>query len=58
MSEKLQQFLDDLLILAGCALVLVFVFQVWPVGTWLVGGLMLIVFGVLIGLGGRHDDHP
>lgn len=43
------RWLDDVLVLAGCGLVLVFVYQVWPVGTWLIGGLMLIVVGVLIG---------
>lgn len=41
--------LDDLLVLAGCGLVLVFVYQVWPVGTWLVGGLMLVGAGLMVG---------
>ena len=41
--------LDDMLVLAGCGLVLVFVYRVWPVGTWVGGGLMLIGAGLLFG---------
>lgn len=43
--------LDDLLYLAGCGLVLRFVWLTWPVGTWLVAGLMLIGLGLMVGLG-------
>lgn len=47
----LLSFLDDLLYLAGCGLVLRFVWLVWPVGTWLVAGLMLIGLGLMVGFG-------
>lgn len=49
-GRGLVSVLDDLFVLAGCGLVLGFVWQVWPVGVWLVGGVMLVVFGVLFGM--------
>lgn len=45
--------LDDLLILAGCGLILAGTYQVNPMATWFVGGVMAITLGILIGLGGR-----
>jgi uncharacterized membrane protein SirB2 len=45
------KFLDDILILAGCGLILVGVHEVLPVATWFVAGVMLIVMGVLVGIG-------
>jgi hypothetical protein len=47
----MKRYLDDLLILVGCLLILVGVYQVLPVATWFVAGVMLIIFGVLFGLG-------
>ena len=47
------RYLDDLLLLAGCVLILIGVYQVCPVATWFVAGAMLIVSGVLIGLGAK-----
>ncbi len=45
----LSKFLDDLLLVIGCVCVLIGVSKVSIVATWIIGGLMLIVFGVLIG---------
>jgi hypothetical protein len=56
--KRLSKYVDDALILAGCALILMGVYKVCPVAVWFVSGLMLIVWGVLIGLGKRGtDDH-
>jgi hypothetical membrane protein len=52
---KIKNYVDDLLILAGCVLILIGVWRVCPVAVWFVSGGMLIVFGVLIGLGAKHD---
>jgi uncharacterized membrane protein SirB2 len=48
--EYLVAYADDLLYLAGCVLILIFVFHVAPVYCWLVGGLMCIGASILIGL--------
>jgi hypothetical protein len=45
------KYLDDLLILGGCGLVLYGTFLVNPVAVWFVGGGMLIALGVLFGAG-------
>ena len=50
-------YLDDILIVAGCGLILVGTYLVNPLAVWFVGGAQLIILGVLIGLGARHD-HP
>ena len=46
---KLWRYADDVLYLVGCGLILVFVYQVAPVYTWLAGGIMCIILAVLIG---------
>lgn len=50
------KYLDDILIFAGCILILIGVYCVIPVATWFVSGVMLIVIGVLIGLGAQHAN--
>jgi hypothetical protein len=52
MKNFLKKYIDDALILAGCVLILIWVYLVWPVGTWLIGGVMSLAAGVLIGLTG------
>jgi uncharacterized membrane protein SirB2 len=52
MKNFLQKFIDDLLIVTGCGLVLVGVWKVCPVATWFVGGCMCVIAGVVIGLAG------
>ena len=47
------KFLDDLFILAGCGLIVIGTYQICPVATWFVGGVTLVLFGVLVGLGKR-----
>lgn len=49
------RYLDDLLALTGCALILVFVYHIEPVFLWLVGGLMCIGFAVLVGMANRSS---
>ena len=46
---KLRAWLDDVLVLAGCGLILVGTYLVCPPATWFVGGGMLIGMGVLVG---------
>ena len=48
------KYLDDLLILAGCILVALGVYQIYPPAAWIVGGAELIGLGVLTGLGGNN----
>lgn len=54
MVKRMLNFLDDVLILAGCILILIGTYQICPVATWFVGGVMLIIFGVIVAAGGRH----
>ena len=51
------RFLDDLLLLAGCICILVGLSMWNLVITWIVGGMMLIGFGVLIGKVKAKNDH-
>jgi hypothetical protein len=48
-KKFLRNYLDDLLMLAGCGCVLVGLALWSPIATWIAAGLMLIGFGVLIG---------
>jgi hypothetical protein len=49
MTKWLGRFSEDILLLAGCACVL-YGLSLWnAVITWIVAGLMLIGFGLLIG---------
>jgi len=43
------QYGDDALILFGCLCLLYGLAQIHPVFAWLAGGLMLIIFGILLG---------
>lgn len=43
------QYGDDVLILVGCVCLLYGLAQINTIFAWLAGGLMLIVFGVLLG---------
>ena len=51
----MRKYLDDLLVLSGCAVITVGVWQIYPPAAWIVAGVMLIALGVLYGLGGKHD---
>ncbi len=52
----LRSIFDDLLILAGCVVILIGVYQIFIPAAWILGGVMLIVFGVLLaGIGGNGD---
>jgi hypothetical protein len=52
MKNFLMRHGDDILILAGCSLVLVGVYKVSPVATWFAAGGMCILGGIVIGLAG------
>lgn len=49
MKQFLRDYLDDILLLAGCGVILIGLAQYSVIVTWLVGGLMLIGFSVLVG---------
>ncbi len=49
MKKLLRDYLDDLLLLAGCACILIGLAQWSAVITWIVGGGMLIGFGIMVG---------
>jgi len=47
---KIARFLDDILLVAGCACMLVGV-SMWSIpAAWITGGVMLIGFGVMVGV--------
>jgi hypothetical protein len=50
MKRWLSDYLDDICLLAGCGCILYGLAQWNPVMTWVTGGLMLVGFGVLIGI--------
>jgi hypothetical protein len=54
----LLRYLDDILLLAGCGCIL-YGLSLWNIViTWIVAGLMLVGFGVLIGkVRADHADH-
>jgi hypothetical protein len=52
MRTFLQKHLDDVLILAGSGLVVYGVSMLSLVAAFIAAGIALIVFGVLVGLGG------
>jgi uncharacterized membrane protein SirB2 len=55
----MDKFLDDILIFAGCGLILIGTFQVMPVATWFVAGGLLVALGVMYGLGyGSKERRP
>ena len=49
MTKFLRNYLEDLLLLAGCGCVLYGLAQWNAVITWIAGGLMLAGFGMMIG---------
>lgn len=49
MRARLEKYIDDLLLVAGCVCILVGLAQWSPAATWIAGGVMLIIFGVMIG---------
>ncbi len=51
MKKALQRHLDDLMVLAGCGLILYGTYQVNPLAVWFVGGGMLIAGGIAVGIG-------
>lgn len=57
MKSLLSNYSDDILLVAGCVCILVGLAQWNFVITWIVAGIMLIGFGVLIGKGKGLNDH-
>ncbi len=51
------KYMDDLLALIGCALILYGVWITYPNMIWFAAGGMCLIFSVLIGLGGARNDH-
>jgi len=49
MKKFLRRYIDDVLLLAGCGCILIGLALWSPIATWIVAGLMLIGYGVLIG---------
>ena len=50
MKKILSNYLDDLLLILGCGCILYGLAQWNAVITWIVAGLMMIVWGVTIGI--------
>lgn len=49
--KRIQKYADDILIVLGCAIILVGVYQFNPALAWIVAGLECVALGVLIGIG-------
>jgi hypothetical protein len=47
--KKLANYLDDILLVLGCACILYGLVQISVIAAWIVGGMMLAGFGYLIG---------
>lgn len=56
MINFIYKFSDDILLIAGCACVLIGLAQWSVIATWIVAGLMLAGFGLLIGKA-KSNDH-
>jgi hypothetical protein len=54
--KKLFRFVDDLLLLAGCGCALVGISKLSIPATWIIGGLMMIGFAVLVGKAKGKND--
>ncbi len=50
------RYIDDVLVLVGCVLILIFVYHINPIYCWLVGGLMCLGMAVLISLTNRRPQ--
>lgn len=48
MKNFFSRYFDDLLLVAGCACILYGLSQWNAIVTWIVAGIMLIVFGVMV----------
>jgi hypothetical protein len=58
MGAFLQKHLDEIFILAGCALLLVGTYQVNPLYVWFEAGAMCIIVGVIVGVGQKTGGKP
>lgn len=56
MINFIYKFSDDILLIAGCVCVLIGLAQWSVIATWIVAGLMLTGFGLLIGKA-KSNDH-
>jgi hypothetical protein len=56
MQTFLQKHLDDLLALAGCALLLYGTYELSPLAVWFVGGGMCLIASVLWGIGQKGNQ--
>lgn len=45
----MKKYLDDSLILLGCVLVLVGIWQIYPAAAWIAGGIMAMGGGIVMG---------
>lgn len=52
--KHLYRHLDDLLILAGCGLIIYAIAQLSAVAAMIAAGVIMIGLGVLVGLGGEQ----
>lgn len=50
----MKKYLDDLLVLCGCLLILAATYLLCPIAALYVAGVMLIIAGVITGLGDFH----
>lgn len=57
MRQFFRNFMDDVLVLAGCGCILYGLSLLSVVAMWIVAGVMLIVGGLLIGKVKANNDH-
>jgi hypothetical protein len=50
------KYLDDVLILLGCILILIGTYQLIPVATWFVGGIECLALGTVVSIQSKEPS--
>lgn len=53
----MKKFLDDILILIGCVLVVYGVSLIYIPAAWITAGILFVAFGVLFGIGNEKNTN-
>lgn len=56
LAGLMRRYLDDSLVLAGCLCILIGLAMISPVITWIAAGVMLILFGFMVGKAKANAD--
>jgi hypothetical protein len=53
MGDVMRKYLDDALLVIGCALMVYGAYLIRPSAGWILAGFLCMVAGILVGLGGK-----